>query len=338
MPQFLTHNDCNFGYGRGLSYAGHNALKVAMPDQFHTVATHSDRWKQFCLWAKCMGIKEAHEINNHTLRHYAEYLRARLNGEGQSLSVATAQNRLSTCNVVLRALRGNGDISIKPAEALQANRHKVRTEAPELSREKLAQVQADLIMKGFDRVAVILGLCRELGLRSKEAALLDCQKALQQYKERGSIDVELGTKGGRGKRTATSPSRAERWVPVTDTALLALTQAARLQGTANNLIPAGKWLPDFLAQVREISGSVLKQYGLKHRHDLRAAYACEQYQRLTGKPAPVIADDFADDKSRDLEARQKIAMLLGHNRLEVVSAYLGSRKRKGADSSSTRKH
>ena len=326
MPQFLTHNNHNFGYGRNLSYAGRNALKVAMPGQFHTVATHSDRWKQFCLWAKCMGIKEAHEVNNHTLRHYADYLRVRLNGEGQPLSVATAQNRLSTCNVVLRALRGNGDISIKPAEALQANRQKVRTEAPELSREKLAKVQADLIMNGYERIAVVLGLCREFGLRSKEAVLLDCHKALQQYEEHGSIDIERGTKGGRGKQTPTSPSRAERWIPVSDTALLALTQAARLQGSADNLIPVGKRLPDFLAQVRECSGSLLKQYGLKHRHDLRAAFACEHYQRLTGKPAPVMAYEIDIDKSKDLEARQKIAQLLGHNRLEVVSAYLGSRK------------
>ncbi|MGI9277147.1 MAG: hypothetical protein ACR2PT_20165 [Endozoicomonas sp.] len=79
---------------------------------------------------------------------------------------STAQNRLSTCNVVLKALRGNDNIRIKPAEALQANRQKVRTEAPELSREKLAQAQAELIESGHERKAAVLGLCRELGLRS----------------------------------------------------------------------------------------------------------------------------------------------------------------------------
>ena len=102
-------------------------------------------------------------------------------------------------------------------------------------------------MKGYDRTAAVLGLCRELGLRSKEAVRLDCHKALQPYKEHGSIDIERGTKGGRSQFTATSPSRVERWIPVTDTALLALTQAARLQDSASNLIPVGKRLPDFLA-------------------------------------------------------------------------------------------
>ena len=234
-------------------------------------------------------------------------------------------------------LRGNNDIRIKPAEALRANRKNVRTEPPELSREKLAKAQAELIMNNHHRIAAVLGLCRELGLRSREAALLDCNKALQQYKAHEKIDIELGTKGGRGKSTSTSPSRAERWVPVTDTALFALTQAARLQGTANNLIPEGKCLPDFLALVRMHSGSVLKTYGLNNRHDLRAAYACEQYQLMTGKPAPVISEGGVD-KNSDLAARQEIANSLGHGRMGVVSAYLGSRKNRKVDSSRTRKH
>ncbi len=194
---------------------------------------------------KSQGIKEAHKVNNHTLGHYAEYLRARMEGQGKPLAVATAQNRLSTCNVVLKALRGNQDIRIKPAEALQAHRQKVRTEPPELSREKLSMVQAELMSQGQERVAALLGLCRELGLRSREAALLDCRKALQQDKDNGKIDIERGTKGGRGKSTRTSPSRVERRVPVTTLALAALKQAAKLQGQSDNLVPAGKRLPDF---------------------------------------------------------------------------------------------
>ena len=48
----------------------------------------------------------------------------------------------------MKALRNNNDIRINPCEALQANRAKVRTEPPELSREKLAQAQAELIIAG----------------------------------------------------------------------------------------------------------------------------------------------------------------------------------------------
>ena len=102
MPQYLTRNNHNFGFGRQLPYAGHNALREMMPGQRCTVATHTQRWKQFCAWGKTQNIRETHQINNQTLKHYdALYLRARLEGWGKPLSVATAQNLLSTCNLVI---------------------------------------------------------------------------------------------------------------------------------------------------------------------------------------------------------------------------------------------
>ena len=91
--------------------AGQHSSTIADPCQ--------NAGKRFCDWAKTQDIKEAHQINNHTLKNYAEYLKARLNGQGKSIAVATAQNRLSTCNTVLKVLRGNGDIAINPAEALE---------------------------------------------------------------------------------------------------------------------------------------------------------------------------------------------------------------------------
>ncbi|WP_257293050.1 integrase domain-containing protein [Endozoicomonas sp. ONNA1] len=327
MSHFLSRNGHNFGFGRQLSYAGRNALRAMMPGQFCTVSTHSERWKQFCAWSQARNICEAHQVNNQTLKHYAVYLRARLEGQGRPLSVATAQNLLSTCNVVLKALRGNEDIRIKPSEALQVNREKIRTEPPELSRDKLAQAQAELILKGQERIAAVLGLCRELGLRSREAVLLDCRRALEQDKACGKIDIERGTKGGRGKSTSTSPSRVERWVPVSGYARMALSQAVRMQGDNDCLIPIGKKLEDFLALVRMHSGPVLKKYGLNNRHDLRAAYACEQYQQNTGCSAPVLSSGINIDKHGDLQARKAIADLLGHHRSSVVSAYIGSNQR-----------
>ena len=224
-------------------------------------------------------------------------------------------------------MRGNEDIRISPCEALQAKREKVRTNPPELSREKLAQAQAELILQGQERIAAVLGLCRELGLRAREAVLLDCQKALEQDKACGQIDIERGTKGGRGKSTVTSPSRAERWVTVSEFARVALIQAARLQAENTNLMPVGKKLQDFLALVRMHSGPVLKRYGLNHRHDLRAAFACEVYQTLTGYPAPVMTGQNQVDSDSDQQARKNIVQQLGHHRISVLSAYIGSRKR-----------
>ena len=324
MSRYHSKSDRNYGYGKQLSYSGRNALKTIMSGQHHSIATHSERWQRFCDWAKTQDIKEAHQISNHTLKDYAGYLKARLNGQGKPIAVSTAQNRLSTCNTVLKALRGNNDIFINPAEALDAKRCHIRTQPPELSRVKLAAAQQELYSQGHDRIAALLGLCRELGLRSREAALLDCQKALAQASENGVIDVERGTKGGRGKSTVTSPSRVERLVPVSNTAMKALETSARLQGNKDNLIPEHQRLPDFLSSVRHYSGAVLKKHGLNNRHDLRAAYACERYQQITHHVAPVIAGKQECLKSADRKAREVIAQELGHNRTDVVASYIAS--------------
>ena len=167
-------------------------------------------------------------------------------------------------------------------------------------------------------------MCRELGLRSREAALLDCQKALIQARENGVIDIERGTKGGRGKSTVTSPSRVQRLVPVSDTAMKALETAATLQSHKDNLVPEHQRLPDFLSLVRHYSGAVLKKHGLNNRHDLRAAYACERYQQITHHAAPVIAGKRECLKSADRKAREVIARELGHNRTDVVASYIAS--------------
>lgn len=327
MPKFISNNPQkrakNFGYGGSLRFAGYNALKTTMAGQFHSVASHSARWKQFCEWAKTQNIREARQINNAVLKQYADYLRARLEGEGKPLAISTAQNRLSTCNCVLKALRGNNDIFIKPAEALHGQRECIRTEPPELSREKLLQAQQLLCLQGHSRISALLGLCRELGLRSREAALLDCKDALEQAKATGSIDIVRGTKGGRGKSTQTSPSRVQRLVPVSATAMHALETAAALQKSNDNLVPTEQRLPDFLSAVRHYSASALKSSGLNNRHDLRAAYACDRYRMITGVDAPVVAGKRLCSKSIDRQAREIITKELGHSRVEVV-AYIGS--------------
>lgn len=61
-------------------------------------------------------------------------------------------------------------------------------------------------------------------------------------------------------------------------------------------------------------------------HDLRAAYACERYQQITGSPAPVLNGGRTVDKSQDYRARTIIALELGHNRVNVLSSYIGSGK------------
>jgi hypothetical protein len=57
---------------------------------------------------------------------------------------------------------------------------------------------------------------------------------------------------------------------------------------------------------------------------MRAAYACERYQQLTGVAAPIIAGERMVDKEDDKSARQVLAHELGHGRVDVISSYIGS--------------
>ena len=67
-----------------------------------------------------------------------------------------------------------------------------------------------------------------------------------------------------------------------------------------------------------------KQTSINGFHDMRAAYACERYQAITGYPAPVITGKRQADKALDKKARTILAQELAHNRTDVVAAYIGS--------------
>jgi len=70
----------------------------------------------------------------------------------------------------------------------------------------------------------------------------------------------------------------------------------------------------------------LHKQELKGFHELRAAYACERYEQLTGYAAPINGGHcYLIDRNLDQQARQQISLELGHNRIDVVSAYIGGR-------------
>ena len=73
-------------------------------------------------------------------------------------------------------------------------------------------------------------VARALGLRLKEASLLNARVALGQVKKHGAVNITAGTKGGRGHRV-------DRWVPVSGAAIGCLVRAAKAQGKGRNLIP-----------------------------------------------------------------------------------------------------
>lgn len=315
----------NFGYGRQLSYAGAQALKDLFADgHFATVKAHSDRWQAFVRWCRSEdgpGYNDARQINRQTLQHYAAYLRQQIQ-QGE-LCIATAQNRLSSVNRTLAALRGDQDVRISsPSQELGQQRSNVRTRAPGgQDRQQMQRVLEVLGDQQYERVAAIVMLTRTTGMRLREAILADLPRLQHEADHWGRINIQDGTKGGR------SGASAPRWVIANEAVKAALQYARHAAPTSSrNLLARNESYAAFLQQTVLPARETLHKQGLKGFHELRAAYACERYERLTSHPAPVNGGHcYRIDPDLDRQARQQISLELGHNRIDVISAYIGGR-------------
>lgn len=315
----------NFGYGRQLSYAGPRALKDMFGNgHFATVRAHSDRWQAFARWCRSAqgpGYNDARQIDQQILLAYVTYLRQQIkHGE---LSIATAQNRLSSVNRTLAALRGDQKVKIaSPSRILGLQRSTVRTRIPGgQDHEQVRRVGKALGEHHLERVAAIVLLAREAGMRLREAVLADQKKLHWEAENLGRINIQDGTKGGR------SGASAPRWIFANEAVKVALQLARDASPPGSrNLLAQDESYARFLHQTVRPARKIMQNYGVKGFHELRAAYACERYQALTGHAAPVNGGRcYRIARYLDESARQQISAELGHNRIDVVSAYVGGR-------------
>lgn len=308
----------NFGLGsRNMGTAGQYALNSSARDgavSFSTAATNGDRWNYFSEWAKEEGVKKMENVTQELVKQYGQELAYQVKSGG--LSAATGQNYVSAVNSVMKLATKGQWQSVSPTKDCHiAQRSALRTDAPgALDRAAYSQAVATVRDQVSDRAAAVVELARDLGLRSKEASLLDAKTALAQANARGVVTVSDGTKGGRDREVSiTSAVQIET-----------LERAAQAQGDARAVMPPDKnwknWREGELREARELVQAATCG-GL---HDLRAAYACERYQQLTGHPAPCAGGQISD-KVRDAAARLAVAEELGHGRADVTSEYLGGR-------------
>lgn len=306
----------NFGYGKQMAWAGKNAIHDRYGDgHFGTQAAHGERWRQFCAYARDQGVRDVRQVTAKLVTAYGQSLHQQvIDG---AIAVSYAQNLLSTVNVVLEAMRKDSQIRVSPAQLVGERSHVRQTIPAGLDQERLQQAINALRNRGESRVATIAELARDLGLRFREASLLDARLALQQAEQKGVVNITEGTKGGRGHSV-------DRWVPVLAVPTATLQRAAELQGEGRNLIPEGTSYAQWRDHAYHVWKQVSQDTGLKGFHDLRAAYACEHYEQLTGYPAPIVAGERLVGKETDRSARHTIATELGHGRIDVVAAYIGS--------------
>lgn len=309
----------NFGLGsRVMADAGRMALDRAAGRgdmSFSTAATQADRWTSFSAWAKEQGVARMERIDREMVRAYGRELADKV--KTGDLATATAQNYVSAVNSVMTLATNGAWESISPTKDCGiAQRSAVREDAPgALDRSAYCRAVDAVRDQVGDRAASVVELARDLGLRSKEASMLDARAALAEATERGTVTITEGSKGGR-----------EREVPITyPSQVQALERAAAAQCYARAVMPPDatwqSWREGGLRDAREAVQAVTGG-GM---HDLRAAYACDRYQALTGHAAPAAGGEILD-RDTDLAARLTIAAELGHGRAEVAAEYIGGRK------------
>lgn len=315
----------NFGYGRQLSYAGPQALKDMFGGgHYGTVKAHSDRWQAFVRWCRSddgPGLNDARQIDRQILSDYAAHLRHLV--ERGDLAIATAQNRLSSVNRTMAALRGDQYVKVRsPSKALEMQRTTIRTTVPQGQHREHVQRIVDMFCEHQKpRVAAIAQLARATGMRLREAILADLSRLKREAKQFGKINIQDGTKGGR------SGASAPRWITVDDHIRDALKFADQVSpdGSRNLLAPNESYL-DFQKRIVRPARDTFHAHNLKGFHELRAAYACERYEQIIQHPAPINGGRcYQLDRRLDQVARDQISYELGHGRIDVVSAYIGGR-------------
>lgn len=310
----------NFGYGRQLSYAGPQALKDMFGGGHNgTVKAHSDRWQAFVKWCRSEqgpGMNDARQIDRKVLAGYAAYLRDVV-GRGD-LAVSTAQNRLSSVNSTMAALRGDQYVQLlSPSKALGMHRTGVLQSVPQgQDREQVKQIVDALCSHHQLRAAAIVLLARASGMRLREAILADLPRLSREANDLGRINIQDGTKGGR------AGASAPRWIGVNDQVREALRFAWQVSpaGSRNLITPHESYLI-FLQKIIRHARDILHAYDLKGLHELRAAYACERYEQITQHRAPINGGQYCQIAQHlDRKVRGRISYELGHGRIDVVAA------------------
>lgn len=148
----------------------------------------------------------------------------------------------------------------------------------------------------------------------------------------GKIDIREGTKGGRGKEVA-------RWVPVDGAGECALENADTTRqtlGCGNNLLRPGESFDEVVNRGELHRARVtLRRHKIKGYHALRAAWACDRYMELAGCPVPVVVQALPADRlpadPAAISLAEELGLLLseelGHNRLDILAAYIGTHRK-----------
>ncbi len=315
----------NKGYGRTLKFAFRNILE----DKFGkgsngTRRAHLARLKRFAAFLHASGVKDLRQIDQEHLLDYGTYV-GELCDSGE-LSISYGNNLISSTNVLLDLLTNGASRGVSPS-ALVGRRSYVRTEAPSgLAIEEYTAAIDGLLSDAKDRLALMIGICRLTGARFREASLLCLADARRQANRHGEIVITEGSKGGRAKRIPRHVAASDQLIELLNTVVPRIEDRTVIP-TGENYI---RWYSRAHREWRRLSANFAMNGKF---HDLRASYACQRLEELTGTPAPCLNGQGVSfnalpecERLSDAEARRVVAEELGHRRIDVVAAYCGSPK------------
>lgn len=308
----------NYGINRKMHCAG----RIILGRWFHggkkTVYDHGQRFGCFCEWAETVhAVRKMELVTFELVVEYGRQLQAKV--EGGHLSTSSAKNYVSSVNTVMGlATRGRWRSVMPGADCGIQPRSYIPTESKAMSKSRHEEVMA----KVDGRLAAIMVLQREFGLRFEESCKLSPKQALKEMEKAGEIVVRYGTKGGKIRR-----------VPCRPGAKAALEKALSFQD-GQSMIPARLSYKQYrVACYRQALATGFSFHPERHY------YAHVGYESRTGAPPPVVmgwgrreriarlAEYLGVTKTEaqeiDRQARIEIAVELGHNREEITNAYLG---------------
>lgn len=305
-----------------MDYAAKNALTERYGGgHYASVAAHVERFKMFVEYCKEQGIKDARDVDINVVKNFISEVKEKVSsGE---ISEKYAVNVISSVNTCLTAIRGDKQIWVSPSKDANLHVSTIRKNGlgGAYDRENVRACAEKLREIGLNRAAAVVEMARDFGMRVKEACLQNLNRLESQAREMGKIDIREGTKGGRGRDV-------ERWVPAEGVKIDTLERAKSLLGNGErNLVDGIGSFKGLLDSEIKQARQVLKNFGIERFHDLRAAYACERYEQLTGQKVPILGGGGSvRGIMSDQQARETIAKELGHGRSDVLKHYIGKEK------------
>lgn len=226
----------------------------------------------------------------------------------KQLSPGTIKNRMTDLRWAMSKI-GKDDIIPAKNDALNIPKRRYVTNED----KSITLSDGDLSKITDQNVKMSLILQREFGLRREESIKIRINEAI--------VGDELHLKGSwckNGRPRVLKIQYREQWQ--------ALEQVQAFVGNSlRALIPSDKKY----VQQEDRYDNQLKRAGIHRAHGLRHSYAQKRYYDLTGWLCPVKGgflkkEMSAAQKQLDQCARELISNELGHERIDVISAYLGA--------------